>query len=89
MTDAPDAPVVQLSDQQFQQLLGTYAGRNNEGGTAARGGKSVKPVRPTVDIDTSEGEWSIFEDQWARFKRMARLNDVEEIRDNLRQCCAT
>ena len=30
----------------------------------------------------------MFEDQWARFKRMAKLTVIEEIRDNLRQCCS-
>ena len=86
MTDAP----VQLTQEQFQQLLGRLTTGNNEGGAAATGSsKSVKPTRPTVDIDTSEGEWSVFEDQWARFKRMAKLTDIEDIRDNLRQCCST
>ena len=29
-----------------------------------------------------------FEDKWSRFKRMANLTEAQEIRDNLRQCCA-
>ena len=89
MTDAtPDGPI-QLSQQQFEQLLGRLTVRNNEDGAAATASsKSVKPSRPTIDIDTSEGEWSVFEDQWARFKRMANLTDIDGIRDNLRQCCS-
>ena len=86
MTDVP----IQLTQQQFEQLLGRLNVGNNEGGAAAATGssKSVKPTRPPVDIDTSEGEWSVFEDQLARFKRMAKLTDIDEIRDNLRECCS-
>ena len=81
---------IQLSQQQFEQLLGRLNVGNNDGGTVATGSsKSVKPTRPTIDIDTSEGEWSVFEDQWGRFKRMAKLTDLEDIRDNLRQCCSS
>ena len=79
---------IQLSQDQFQQLLGQLGAGNNDG-AATGSSKSVKPTRPTIDIDTSEGEWSVFEDQWSRFKRMAKLTDLEDIRDNLRQCCST
>ena len=86
-----EAPVV-LSQQQFETLLGRLTvnnGNGNSDGAATPGSsKLVKPSRPTIDIDTSESEWSVFEDQWARFKRMAKLTVIEEIRDNLRQCCS-
>ena len=82
------AQPIQLTAQQFNDLLGRLSvGTNNEGGATASS-KNIKPVRPTVDIDTSEGEWALFEDEWARFKRMAKLTAADEIRDNLRQCCA-
>ena len=86
-----EAPVV-LSQQQFETLLGRLTGNNgngnNDGAATPGSSKLVKPSRPTIDIDTSESEWSVFEDQWARFKRMAKLTVIEEIRDNLRQCCS-
>ena len=82
---------VQLSDEQFTQLLtraglGANAERNDRTSPSS---KSVKPVRPTVDVETTESEWSMFEDNWARFKRMANLTAVPDVRDNLRQCCST
>ena len=36
----------------------------------------------------SEGEWGIFEDCWARYKRMTTLVEVGEIRDELREYCS-
>ena len=77
---------VQLSAAQFDTLLE----RLSQGNTGERTGssvKSAKPVRPSIDIETTEGEWAIFEDNWQRFKRMSKLTDIVDIRDNLRQCC--
>ncbi len=81
---------IQLSNEQFQTLLGTLkASNNNDGGTADVPSKSsVKAVRPTIDVDTTEGEWAVFDDNWSRFKRMAKLTVIADIRDNLRQCCS-
>ena len=39
-------------------------------------------------MDTTEGEWGIFEDSWARYKRMTGLEDMDTIRDELRECCS-
>ena len=89
---------VTLSDAQFAQLLkklqgagGGATGADGNGASTDSTSKSqaVKPNRPTVEVDTTEGEWAIFEDQWSRYKRMAKLTAVDEIRDNLRQCCAS
>ena len=38
-------------------------------------------------MDTTEGEWGIFEDCWARYKRMTGLTDAEGVGDELRECC--
>ena len=38
-------------------------------------------------MDTTEGEWGIFEDSWSRYKRLNGLKDVAVIRDELRECC--
>ena len=88
---------VTLSEDQFAQLLdklqgtsGGSTGADGNGGITDSTSKSqtAKPNRPTVDVDTTEGEWAIIEDQWLRYKRMAKLSNLDEIRDNLRQCCA-
>ncbi len=85
---------IQLTEEQFQTLLGRLStgNSNNEGGTApvpVSSKAAVKAVRPTIDIDTTEGEWAVFVDNWSRFKRMAKLTATADIRDNLRQCCST
>ena len=49
---------------------------------------SKKPDRPGLDMDMSDGEWGIFEDCWARYKRMTALVEAEGIRDELRECCS-
>ena len=85
---------VQLSEEQFQTLLGRLSTGNananaNGGGAAAVSSQTVKAVRPSIDLDMTESEWEVFvDDQWARFKRMAKLTVVSEIRDNLRACCS-
>ena len=76
---------VQLTDQQFEQLIGRLQGGRTD--AAPTSSKVVKPERPSIDIDTTESEWAIFEDNWSRFKRMAKLTTADEIRDNLRECC--
>ena len=86
---------VQLTDDQFAQLLqrvnagGGAASTGGNGGNTDSTSKSVKPKRPSVDVDITEGEWAIFADEWDRYKRMAKLTAIDDIRDNLRQCCAT
>ena len=83
MTDQP----VQLSAAQFAALLERLT-TTDDGAAASTPKSTVKPVRPSIEVETSESEWQIFEDQWARFKRMAKLSAIVDIRDNLRQCCA-
>ena len=39
-------------------------------------------------MDTTEGEWGIFEDSWARYKRMTGLEEEGLLRDKLRECCS-
>ena len=74
---------ITLTQEQFQELLGARNG-GNDGPS-----KAATPMRPTIDIDTSEGEWAVFEDQWERYKRMAKVTAIADVRDNLRQCCAS
>ena len=74
---------ITLTQDQFQELLAARNG-GNDGPS-----KAATPMRPTIDIDTTEGEWAVFEDQWGRFKRMAKVTAVADVRDNLRQCCAS
>ena len=74
---------IKLTQEQFQELLGARNG-GNDGPS-----KAATPMRPTIDIDTSEGEWAVFEDQWERYKRMAKVTAIADVRDNLRQCCAS
>ena len=85
---------VQLSNEQFTELLQKLQtpdgnGVGNGVGTESTSKSVVKPNRPSVDVDTTEGEWAIFDDEWSRYKRMAKLTAINDIRDNLRQCCTS
>ena len=62
---------------------GGGGGVGAQGARQASGKSSKKPDRPTLDMDTTEGEWGIFEDSWARYKRMTGLEDMDTIRDCL------
>ena len=55
---------VQLSATQFAELLTRLTTADN-GAVAGTPKSTVKPVRASVDVETSESEWQIFEDQWA------------------------
>ncbi len=86
---------IQLTDEQFAQLMQrvgpvTTTGDGGQVSAPKTASKSsVKAVRPSIDIETTEGEWAVFEDNWSRFKRMACLTSEDDIRDNLRQCCSS
>jgi len=41
-----------------------------------------KPVRPKLELNCNEGQWSFFEFEWKRYKRQARLRDAD-IRDDM------
>ncbi len=59
------AAPVQLIDEQFGgEDGGEDAGRR--GGSS----KTARAVRSIVDVETMEGEWDVFVDNWDRFKRM-------------------
>ena len=47
-----------------------------------------KPNRPSIDSETDELNWIIFQDNWARFKLMADLQDEKEICLELRETCS-
>ena len=89
---------VQFTQEQFEQMMQAWRGMSTMSGdgrnaatlSSSTGSKSsVKPVRPSVDFETTEGEWAVFIDEWERFKRMANLVETVGIRDNLRQCCSS
>ena len=37
-------------------------------------------------MNITKGEWGIFEDCWARYKRMTSLTDLEGVRNKLMEC---
>ena len=41
--------------------------------------RTKKPDKPTVEVDTSETEWSIYIDSWSRYKIMCELTEVAEM----------
>ena len=85
MTDQQPQQPVQLTNDQFQQLLGMVVSGNRD----TQDGASVKlSERPTIDIEATEGEWVVFTDSWSRYKRMAKLTAVVAVKDHLRQTCS-
>ena len=53
--------------------------------------KAKKPDRPIINANIDDREWALFEDAWARYKKMCKLadEDVENIRLELRACCSS
>ena len=59
MTDQQPQQPVQLTNDQFQQLLGMVVSGNRD----TQDGASVKlSERPTIDIEATKGEWVVFTD---------------------------
>ena len=47
-----------------------------------------KPDRPTIDSGMNDREWALFDDSWGRYKKMAKLVDLDSIRMELRAACS-
>ena len=73
---------VTLTNEQFQALLvaAREGGAANSMAEGSGSSKAAKPLRPSVDMDTTEGEWGLFLDNWARYKRMSNLVDLTDLR---------
>ena len=100
VTDPPVHPalsevMLQLQRQQFefQQQMTTFLSKiasprtDSRDDLTSRTTRSSKPTRPTIDADSSDNTWIIFQDSWKRYKEMACLTDVVEIRNELRSTC--
>ena len=48
----------------------------------------IKPERPTIEADSTDNKWIIFKDAWTRYKQMAKLENVNDIRNELRSACS-
>ena len=46
--------------------------------------QTKKPDRPSINIDCTDSDWSIFIDSWSRYKAMSRLTSDGDIRHELR-----
>ena len=72
-------------------------GAGGGGGGGALGARqatfksSKKLDRPNLDMDTTEGEWGIFEDSWSRYKRMTGLHGrvLQLAQEGARQACCS
>lgn len=49
----------------------------------------VKLERPSIEADSSDNKWIIFTDAWTRYKQMAKLDTLVEIRNDLRSACSS
>ena len=49
----------------------------------------TKIERPTIDADCTDNQWMVFCDSWSRYKEMASLTSVTEIRNELRSTCSS
>ena len=49
----------------------------------------AKIGHPTIDADCTDNQWMVFCDSWSRYKEMASLTSVTEIRNELRSTCSS
>ena len=48
-----------------------------------------KPTRPKIEAEVDDLGWQIFEDAWARYKKISELEDEGEAFLELRECCSS
>ena len=70
--------------QQLANLMTQFANPPQNGQQQ----RSSKPTRPTIEADSSDNGWIIFEDSWSRYKEMAQLTNQAAIRNELRSTCS-
>jgi len=57
--------------------------------SSSSGSKSrAKLTRPIIDADATDNRWIIFKDEWQRYKEMAGLSNLQDIRNELRAACS-
>ena len=78
--------LVQLMQQLVTLQQENIALRRNQGDHISSSVK--KPDRPRVDPESTDNDWAIFVDSWNRYKSMARLTQLSEIRNELRAACS-
>lgn len=91
----PGTPPVQqqgasITDLQnlIHQMLNIQNNSLQSAANPTRPGNKVKPDRPTIKPNASDGDWQLFLDSWGRYKQMCKLVDTTEIRNELRCTCA-
>lgn len=67
----------------FRQLLSLLPAANPSSGGRSR----AKLTRPIIEEDSTDNRWIIFKDEWNRYKEMAGLSNVQDIRNELRAAC--
>ena len=78
--------LVQLMQQLVTLQQENIALRRNQGDHISSSVK--KPDRPRVDPESTDNDSAIFVDSWNRYKSMARLTQLSEIRNELRAACS-
>ena len=91
-TEAQVQTMLELMQQQMEQLKqlqteNTQLRNNNNTDPPAE--RTKRPDRPVVNANIDEREWELFKDSWQRYKTMAGLTRVENIRMELRASCST
>jgi len=82
-TEAQVQTMLELMQQQMEQLklLQTEnAQLRNNNNTDPPAGRTKRPDRPIVNANIDEREWELFKDSWQRYKTMAGLTRVKNIR---------
>ena len=73
--------------QFMSQVLPTVALNNQAAPSINERNRCSKPNRPTISADCSDNKWIIFTDAWRRYKQMTHLQNIQEIRNELRSTC--
>ena len=74
--------------QQMTLLMTRLLDRDAGNANSAVRTTPLKLERPTIDADSTDNKWIIFKDAWIRYKDMAKLSDIRDIRNELRSTCS-
>ena len=77
-------PLLEISHKREKELKEALLLANSN----YNAGNAQRPKRPLLEYGAKDHEWEVFLDSWERYKEVAKLSNISDIRYELRQSCS-
>ena len=78
----------QQIQQQMTHMMQITSGLLNKSTDQSPTIRTKRPDRPSIDVESTETDWIMFEEDWDRYKQMSMLSSTDDIRNELRAACS-